>query len=345
MTIEAKQIFLIERPAPDSYPSTTHLQPRTVTIDPDSLQSGEFIVKIQYVSIDPTYKGWMTFDSYVPAVPLNGPMRAIVAGVVSHSNAENFNVGDHVYGMGIAGEYQLVSAENAKDFNIVAQDTLDAIGGLENYLVVMGITGFPTAYVGLMVTVEGWETEGKTAVVTGASGNVGQWVVQIAKHLLKMRVIGVAGGDEKCKYLVEDLGCDGAINYKEGDFATKLKEQCPDGIDLYFDNVGGEQTEIIVSQMNNLGRISLCGLISSYNTGGWAFQNYAQILIKSITVQGFIVLHFPEKLAESYEVGTRLVAEGKLKWRTHPLDGIENFVPALDLLWSGDKIGDRKSVV
>ena len=245
------QCILIARPEGSEAPAAHHFRYDTQTIDPAQLADGEIIIKVDYISIDPTYKIWMSGDSYVPASPLDEPMRAFGLGKVIHSKRDGWEVGTWVTGVLGVQEYIVTdTTDPSRGYQKVSEDVLDRIGGPESFLPVLGITGFPTAYSGLETVAGDMEKEGKTLVVSGAAGNVGQWVVQLGKQLYGMKVVGIAGSTEKCDYLVNELGCDGAINYKSDDLAGAIREQCPDGVDLYFDNVGGNISDQVHFQMS-----------------------------------------------------------------------------------------------
>eukprot|EP01129_Flabellula_baltica_P017354 TRINITY_DN95_c0_g1_i1.p1 TRINITY_DN95_c0_g1~~TRINITY_DN95_c0_g1_i1.p1 ORF type:complete len:372 (+),score=91.76 TRINITY_DN95_c0_g1_i1:82-1116(+) len=334
-TFENKKKVLIKRPIGSEPLKEEHFEYQTVTISADALQDGSFIVKNLFISIDPTYKYWATSDSYVPASPLNERMNAIAFGQVVASKNEGFPVGGYVSGLLGAQLYAVVS--DAAGVMLIPDDVVAGLGGGENFLPVLGLTGFPTAFVGLEITAGDMEKEGKTLVVSGAAGNVGQWVVQLGKLHYKMRVVGIAGSEEKLEYLRE-LGCDEVINYKTQDIGEALSATCPNGIDLYFDNVGGVITEQVSYRLNKFARIAFCGIISTYVSDEWANAAYGMILLRSVRVQGFVVMDRPDLIEESFGVALSLLQNGAT-YKTYPLNGLENFVPALDALWAGSNTG------
>ncbi|MBZ0218591.1 MAG: NADP-dependent oxidoreductase [Fimbriimonadaceae bacterium] len=212
------------------------------------LQDGEIRVKVKFISLDPAMRGWMAEGkSYVPPVPLGDVMRAITAGVVEESRAPQFAPGDTVTGLFGAQTHATVKAQDA-----LKVDTAQA--PLERWIGGLGMPGM-TAYFGLLEI--GQPKAGETLVVSAASGAVGSLVGQIGK-IKDLRVVGIAGGPEKCRYLTEELGFDAAIDYKAGNLYRDLRAACPDGIDVYFENVGGEITEAVLAQMNTFGRVAVC---------------------------------------------------------------------------------------
>src|SRR6516164_1628537 len=216
---------------------------------------GEFVVKILYISLDPAMRGWMNEGkSYIPPVGIGEVMRAGAVGRVVESKSPSFAVGDHVYSAFGIQEYTVSNGEG-----VARVDT--SIAALPVYLGTLGMPGM-TAYFGLLEV--GRPKPGETVVVSGAAGAVGAVVGQIAK-IKGCRVVGIAGGSEKCQYVAKDLGFDAAIDYKAENVRDALKKNCPNGIDVYFDNVGGEILDTVLTQINLRARIVICGAISQYN--------------------------------------------------------------------------------
>jgi NADPH-dependent curcumin reductase CurA len=201
----------------------------------------------------------------------------------------------------------------------------------------MGMPGI-TAYFGLLDVLK--PIEGETLVVSGAAGAVGSIVSQIAK-IKGCNVIGIAGTEEKCNWLLRDLKIDGVINYKNENLKDRLKDLCPNGVDMYFDNVGGEITEAVINRFNIGGRMSICGQISGYNseTVQPGPRNWINILVKRLKVQGFIVFDYQSRAKEAFIDMSKWIAEGKLHHKNHIVDGLENAVSSLKMLFSGENKG------
>jgi len=221
----------------------------------------------------------------------------------------------------------------------IEQGLIDALGGLENFIPTLGLTSAPTAYVGMEIVCSDMQKEGKTLVVSGAAGNVGQWVIQLGKLHYKMKVVGIAGSEEKCRHIVEELGADAAINYKTENVGEALARICPEGVDVYFENVGGAISEAVYEKMNTYGRVVFCGMISSYNSEPWRFPGFGYIIEKRLRVQGFVVSDRLDLLPSCFQIVAGLVAQKKVKFYTHEVKGIEHYVDSLDVLWRGDNIG------
>ncbi len=293
---------------------------------------GEFRVKIEYVSLDPAMRGWLSAaKSYVEPVGVGEVMRAFSAGTVEASNNPDFPVGQAV-----AGRFGVQTHAVSDGKGALKVDT--GLAPLQRWIGGLGMPGW-TAYFGLLEI--GQPKEGETVVVSAASGAVGSLVGQIAK-LKGCRVVGIAGGPEKCGYVTGELGFDAAVDYKKGDVGGQLDATCPDGIDVYFENVGGEILDAVLARMNTFGRIPVCGLISAYNAtepqpGPY---NFRAILTSRLTVRGFIVFDFVKRIPEAIEQLGRWHAEGKLKMREDVREGgIEAFVPTLNELYTGGNNG------
>ncbi|MEW1903476.1 NADP-dependent oxidoreductase [Streptomyces sp. NPDC086147] len=293
---------------------------------------GRILVRNKHFSVDPYMRGRMNdVKSYVPPFKLDHPMDGGAVGEVVASNAEGFAVGDHVlHGLGWR-EYAHVPAQHATKVD-------PDLAPLSAYLGVLGMTGL-TAYAGLFEVAS--FKEGDAVFVSGAAGAVGSQVGQMARLRGASRVIGSAGSDEKVKWLVEELGFDAAFNYKNGPVKDQLHEAAPDGIDVYFDNVGGDHLEAAISSLKVHGRATICGMIAQYNdtepTPGP--RNMAQIIGKRLRLQGVLVGdHY--NLQEQFvrEVGGWLAA-GELKHRETFAEGIENGVDAFLGMLRGDNTG------
>jgi NADPH-dependent curcumin reductase CurA len=292
---------------------------------------GEVLVGTKYLSLDPAMRGWMNEGkSYIAPVKLGDVMRAGGVGEVMDSHAEGFLPGDFVSGpLGI----QSFSTVRARD--LVKIDP--QLAPLPVYLNVLGMTGM-TAYFGLLEV--GEPKAGDTVVVSGAAGAVGASVGQIAK-IKGCHVVGIAGGPEKCRFIVEELGFDSAIDYKAETVGKALRSHCPKGIDVYFDNVGGEILEACLSQINLHARIVICGAISQYNatTPPKGPANYLSLLVNRARMQGMIVFDYANKYAVAAKDMAGWMAEGKLKGREDIVEGIETFPDTLLKLFSGENFG------
>ena len=292
---------------------------------------GEFLVRIEYISLDPAMRGWMNEGkSYVPPVGIGEVMRAGAAGEVVASNHPGFPVGSKVSGLFGVQEYAL---SNGKGVQRV--DT--ALAPLPTYLSVLGMTGM-TAYFGLLDV--GAAKEGDTVVVSGAAGAVGTVVGQIAK-IKGCRVVGIAGGADKCRWLVDGLGFDAAIDYKSKDVRKALREHCPKGIDVYFDNVGGEILDIALAQLAMHARVVICGAISQYNAtdGVKGPANYLSLLVNRARMQGMVVFDYAARYGEAAQAMAGWLADGRLKAREDIVDGFETFPDTLLKLFRGENTG------
>jgi len=291
---------------------------------------GEILVKQSHMSLDPAMLGWMSPDteSYIPPVELGAVMRSSGLGEVIESNHPDFAAGDCVMGMMGWTEYYL---GNGAGLNKV-QPGLDP----EMVLSVFALPGL-TATQGLFGF--GDPKAGETIVVSGAAGSVGSLVGQLAKAE-GLTVIGVAGDDEKCNWLLSDLGFDGAINYKTDDLAARLAELAPDGIDIYFENTGGPIQQHVFDRMNAHGRIVVCGMISDYGKSEPSpGPNWIPIIKKRLTIQGFAMPdHFGDVPALMGKLSP-YVMEGKIKHRAHVLDGLESAIGGLNMFFTGGNKG------
>lgn len=305
----------------------------TITQEPlAELKDGEIRVATQYISLDPAMRGWMNDSkSYVPPVGLGETMRAFAAGTVEASRNPKFKEGDTVSGL-IGAQSHAVSDGQ----NVVKADT--SLAPLQTWVGGLGMPGL-TAYLGL--TYVGEPKEGETLVVSAASGAVGQVVGQIGK-IYGCRTVGIAGGTDKCAALTSEFGYDAAVDYKGGWLADDLKAACPDGIDVDFENVGGDILDTVLAQMNFRGRVAICGLISAYNATSPVPgpYNFRSILVNRLRVQGFIVFDFIKKYPEAYEKLGTWHKEGKLKFKEDVREGgLEAFPDVLKMLYTGENFG------
>ncbi|MDI3258673.1 MAG: NADP-dependent oxidoreductase [Sinobacteraceae bacterium] len=323
-----RQWILVRRPEGDIRDGDLELRDSSVPAPRD----GEVLIRTNYLSLDPTNRIWMSdMDQYMPPVALGDPMRGAVMGEVVESRAPAFKPGELVMTLGSWSDYCCVPA--------AAVQPVPALPGLEpkeafGILLIVG----PTAYFGLVDICA--PRIGETLVVSAAAGAVGSLVGQIGKAL-GCRVVGIAGGPEKCGWITRELGFDAAIDYKSEDVAAALHKHCPNGIDIYFDNVGGAILDAALARMNLFGRVVECGLISTYNAKAPVPgpANYPAILMKRLKVQGMIVLDYAPRYAEAYRALATLRAQGKLKWRLHEVNGLETALDSVRLLYRGGNHG------
>jgi NADPH-dependent curcumin reductase len=292
---------------------------------------GEVLVKVRYLSMDPAMRGWMNdARSYIPPVGIGEVMRALGAGEVIASNHPGLAAGDHVTGLLGVQEFSVVHGDALMkvDPNLVP---------LPVYLGALGMPGM-TAYFGLLDI--GRPAEGETVVVSGAAGAVGSVVGQIAK-LKGCRVVGIAGGPEKCRHVVEDLGFDAAIDYKAENVAAALGEHCPSGIDVYFDNVGGEILDAALARLARHARVVICGAISQYNATGAMKgpSNYMSLLVNHASMTGFVVTDYGARYAEGAGEMAQWIAAGKLTTREDIAVGLRTFPDTLLRLFKGENTG------
>lgn len=296
---------------------------------------GEDMVRVRtiYLSLDPTNRIWMSdMDAYLPPVQIGDGMRGGSIGVVEESNYEGVAVGSIVnVGLAVWALYNDVPG--------AAVSVLPPIPGLPllAFMGPLGATGM-TAYFGL--TDIGKPQAGETLVVSAAAGAVGSMVGQIGK-IHGCRVVGIAGADDKCQWLTETAGFDAAINYKREEVGPALDRHCPDGIDINFENVGGQIMDEVIARLNDFSRMPLCGLISSYNTtdpvpGPF---NFANLLMRRTLVKGFIILDYLDQFPTGLETMAGWLMDGKIKFETDVVDGLEKAPGSLERLFSGKNLG------
>ena len=294
--------------------------------------AGELVVEIAYISVDPAMRGWMNAGaSYIEAVEVGDLMRAGSVGRVSASEHPEFAVGDHVYGAFGVQEHALSDGQG-----VVKVDP--GLAPLPTYLGTLGMPGL-TAYFGLLDV--GKLAEGDTVVVSGAAGAVGSVAGQIAR-IKGARVVGIAGGAEKCRWIVDELGFDVAIDYKGEDVRRALREHAPEGVDVYFDNVGGEILDAALTRLARGARIVICGAVSQYNATGPVRgpSNYLALLVYRASMTGMVVFDYAARFGEATAALAGWLGEERLISREHIVEGgVSAFPDALLKLFSGENMG------
>ena len=326
---ENKQFLLAARPEGEIKDSDFQLAIESVPEPGD----GQFVVEVTHISVDPAMRGWMSAArSYMPPVELGDVMRALAVGRITASNHPAFEAGDWVHGAFGVQEYALSDGRGAYKIQITDRLTPAA------YLGVLGLTGL-TAYFGLLDV--GRLSEGDTVLVSGAAGGVGTAVGQIAK-IKGAKVVGIAGGEQKCRMLVEELGFDAAVDYKAGGLYDQLRKQTPDRVDVFFDNVGGAVLDTGLARIGRGARVVICGAISNYNatTPAPGPSNYLALLVERASMTGFVVADYASRFQEAITDLAGWINEGRLRSveDTEPGD-IEMFPSTLARLFDGQNTG------
>jgi NADPH-dependent curcumin reductase CurA len=325
MTLVNHRITLAARPVGMPKP-TDYAHGEEPVRDP---ADGEVLVKTRYISLDPAMRGWMNEGkSYIPPIQLGEVFRALGLGDVVASKDPAFAPGDHVTGATGVQEYATLPAKGLTK--------IPPIAPLPVFLSALGMPGL-TAYFGLLDV--GRPLPGETVVVSAAAGAVGHVVGQIAK-IKGCRAVGIAGGPQKCAF-VRELGFDAAIDYKAGDVAAGLREHCPDGIHVYFDNVGGDILDAALARLAMRARVVLCGGISQYNATGKPVgpANYLSLLVHRASMIGMVVMDYAARYPEAIAEMAGWMAAGKLKSREDIVRGLETFPTALNKLFTGENLG------
>ena len=323
-----RQAILVSRPTGMVTPENFEFRDAPVP-EPGA---GEIRVRVEAVSIDPAMRGWMAAGkSYVPPVGIGEVMRALAGGTVEASRHPDFREGDAVI-----GRFGVQTHAISDGQGVTAVDT--ATAPIERWIGGLGMPGL-TAYFGLLE--EARPQAGETVLVSAASGAVGSVVGQIAR-IVGCRAVGVAGGPEKCATLTEELGFDAACDYKAGDLDAQLSAACPDGVDVLFENVGGEVFDAEIMHMNRRGRVVLCGMIADYNatSGVHGLRNVRSVLVNRLRMQGIIVFDYEDRYPEAIRQLAQWHGEGRLKLREDVREGgVDAYVEVLNLLYTGGNDG------
>ncbi len=292
---------------------------------------GEFLAEVLYISLDPAMRGWINEGkSYIEPVGVGDVMRAGGVARIIESRHPGFEVGDHVVGISGTQKFWISDGQGVSKVD-------PTLAPLQKYLGVLGMPGM-TAYFGTLDI--GKVKEGETVLVSGAAGAVGALVGQIAK-IKGCRVVGIAGGEDKCRYIIDELGFDGAIDYKSESLYPAVHQHCPNGIDVYFDNVGGETLDVALAQLRLHARVVICGAISQYNntTPVKGPENYLSLLVNRASMEGFIVFDYAAEYEKAAREMSQWMSEGLLKSREHIVEGLETFPETLLMLFDGRNQG------
>ncbi len=323
-----KQLIFQKRPLGLPEADTWRLENNPIP----ELAEGEVLIQHHYISLDPAMRIWMNDSkSYIEPIGIGDVMRAGSIGkVIKSNNHKKFKIGDCVTGWGGVQQYVATNGDNWYKVD-------DNLAPMPKYIGALGMPGM-TAYFGILQ--EGKIKEGDIVLVSGAAGAVGSVVGQIAK-IKGCNVIGIAGGKDKCGYLINELGFDAAIDYKSENLYEALKEKCPKGIDVYFDNVGGDILNAALTKLRKRARIVICGAISQYNNKEAMIgpSNYLSLLVNRASIQGMVVMDYAKDYGIAAQDMGLWMMQGKLKSKEDIYDGIENFYETFQRLFSGDKMG------
>ena len=301
---------------------------------------GQIRVRAVYLSLDPTNRVWLApHYTYLPPIPMGGPMRGFIIGVVDKSRAEGWAEGDIAYGLMQWADYCVV--DPAKVSFMLKMSPTSGIS-LEAWIAALSMNGH-TAYYGMLI--KGRPRPGETVLISGAAGATGSLAGQIAKAA-GATVVGIAGGEAKCRQLLDEFGFDAAIDYKKGDVLAEIARLCPQGVDIFFDNVGGEILDAALANLAMGARVVICGGISEYDNMAnpekqYGIRNYFALLLRRATMEGFVVFDFlgtPEQ-AKCERALMDWFKAGKLRYRAHVVDGLDKAFPSLRLLLTGGNTG------
>ena len=327
MSLTNRQLRLQSRPKGLLAPGDLQLLEAPVP----ELKDGQALARVKYLSIDPTMRVWMAADTYLPAVTIGEVMRAIGFAEVVESRHPDYRKGDRVMGLTGLQDYVVLDSSEKRGFQKVPKipfvsDTV--------FLGVLGMNGL-TAFFGMEIA---QPKKGETLVVSAAAGATGSIVGQIGK-IHGCRVVGIAGTDEKCTWITKDLGFDAAVNYKQPDWKEKLAAATPNGIDIDFENVGGDVMHTVMGRMNLHGRVVVCGLISGYNKEDPGLVSLGTVLVKRLRVEGFIIMDYASRFMEAATQLGQWKMFGKLKDRETIVEGLEKAPDAINMLFAGGNIG------
>ena len=322
-----RQLILQSRPKGLIAPNDLQLVETPVP----EIKDGQALARVKYLSIDPTMRVWMAVDSYLPAVRIGELMRAFGFAEIVESRHPDYKKGDRVTGLTGLQDYVVLDSSASKSFQKVPKvpfvsDTV--------FLGLLGINGL-TAFFGMEIA---QPKKGETLVVSAAAGATGSIVGQIGK-IRGCRVVGIAGTDEKCAWLTKDLGFDAAINYKHADWKSKLAAAVPNGIDIDFENVGGDIMNIVFRLMNLHGRVILCGLISGYTKEDPGMASLGTVIVKRLRVEGFLLLDYVPRFMEVAAQLGQWKMFGKIKDRETIVEGLEKAPEAINMLFTGANTG------
>jgi hypothetical protein len=309
------------------------------TLDPAQLAAGESVIKVLCLSFDPAMRGWMDdVPSYLPPAELGKPMRAIAVGQVIHSANDDLPVGTLVQGMFGWQEYAISKPDDLMPVTVLPQGTPPTMA-----LSIFGGTSL-TAYFGLLDI--GQPQAGETVVVSGAAGATGSVAAQIAR-LKGCRVIGIAGGEEKCAWLKNTCGLNDVIDYKHEPVEQRLGELCPQGINIFYDNVGGDILQAALTHIADHGRVVMCGQIANYNAKEPAPgpNNLINVITRRVRMQGFIMIDYLDRVDEAMQAMTEWVMSGKIVYRDDTQHGFENIPATFERLFSGKNLGKQLLVL
>jgi NADPH-dependent curcumin reductase CurA len=296
------------------------------------LKDGQALARVKYLSIDPTMRIWMAMDSYLPAVAIGEVMRSLGFAEIVESRHPDYKKGDRITGLTGLQEYVVIDP-NAKHSFFQKVPKIPFVSDTA-FLGTLGVNGL-TAFFGMEIA---QPKKGETLVVSAAAGATGSVVGQIGK-IHGCRVVGIAGTDEKCNWLTKDLGFDAAINYKHADWKAKLAAAAPGGIDIDFENVGGEIMQTVLDLMNVHGRVVVCGLISGYTKEDRGMASFGTVLVKRLRVEGFLVLDYASRFTEAGMQLGQWKMFGKIKDRETIIEGLEKAPEAINMLFTGGNTG------
>ena len=296
------------------------------------IEDGQALARVKYLSMDPTMRVWMTdVPQYMAPVAIGEVMRAFGLAEIIESRHADFKKGDKVLGLTGLQEYAVISGKETRNFQKVPSIPFVSDS---SFLGIFGISGL-TAFFGMEIAKP---QAGETLVVSAAAGATGSIAGQIGK-IHGCRVVGIAGSEEKCNWITKELGFDAAINYKQADWKEQLAAATPKGVDINYENVGGEVMRAVMDRMNLHGRVVLCGLISGYTKQEPALASFSQIIIKRLRVEGFLILDYASRYLDAGKQLGMWKMMGKLKGRQTVVKGLEKAPEAINMLFKGENIG------